>query len=483
MFGGVHFGEMYFAGERGLSVAPTPVVPTRPTLVVPCRTKTCANQISDLGIYNLQDALTYNGTPISILENCPTGYFCRPGLFPRVFTYPPGTFSIVLPPAGQPFPVVLSATGCESMVTRVAPANASAATIAALGNTIIGLVAQQQARCDAIQLAGPPLPLEITLSDLSNQYFCKDVASSATITASPTPTAFTLQNKPSWLSYSVSGGTLTFSGTPTAYGDYSFTVYATKPGYSSQKTYTISVVGIQNSSPLPSATNGTPYSEYLIADNIPGLTYLWTVSSGSLPPGLSINQDTWNLEGTATVDGSYDFTLTFTTELAACSKAFTMDVTAAGSFPDLEYTVLFANASALAVATVDGYNFVAGLPANGTLLGDSIVTAWTTNGNVSGYTIAYQLAATAGAGDVGNWRVNIDNLNSITPTLSYPITVEVFLNGGSIYVYDLFATTGPLYVDTALANGDILSVILAVDGGIAAPIASHQVSISVVSIP
>jgi hypothetical protein len=157
MFGGVYFGEMYFAGEQGDTITPVPVIPTRPTIVVACREKACPVGIADLQIYNLQDALTSNATAISVLKNCPAGYYCRPGLFPHVFTYPAGTFGVVLPSANQPFQVVLSATGCEGLITRVAAAGASASTIASLGNSIINEMAQQQARCDAIERAGPAL--------------------------------------------------------------------------------------------------------------------------------------------------------------------------------------------------------------------------------------------------------------------------------------------------------------------------------------
>lgn len=304
--------------------------PRRNTLVVPCAAKECANTLGDLAIYNLDDALLYNGVALSLLEQCPTGYYCAPGFFPRVFTYPSGTFSVFLPTSGSGFPQVLSAKGCESVITRVAPARATAAQIAALGNSIIAKLAEQQARCDAVTLAGPRLPITITLSDLSTIYFCKDVAGAATISTSPAATQFFLQGKPSWMNFTSSNGVLTITATPPAYGDTSFTVIATGPLSTGQKTYTLTCIGIQNTSPLPGATSGAAYSEYLIADNIPGTTYLWTVTSGSLPPGLSINQDTWNLEGTATVEGSYAFTLTFTTELASCSMPFTMEVVSPG---------------------------------------------------------------------------------------------------------------------------------------------------------
>lgn len=139
---------------------PGPVRPvTRNTIVVPCRVKSCEAEPDDLSFYNLDTALLYNDEPISILKNCPAGYFCVAGIWPKVFTYPADTFSVVLPPSGQAFAVVLSATDCNGrIITRVAPAGASAATIRSLGLSIIGLLAQAQASCDAIELAGNPNP-------------------------------------------------------------------------------------------------------------------------------------------------------------------------------------------------------------------------------------------------------------------------------------------------------------------------------------
>lgn len=85
--------------------------------------------------------------------------------------------------------------------------------------------------------------------------------------------------------------------------------------------------GINETSPLPSGTTGVAYQHYIDADGVPGLgPFTWTVTSGSLPPGLSMNDATWDLEGTPTLAGSYSFTLKLVTEMAECSKPFTMDV-------------------------------------------------------------------------------------------------------------------------------------------------------------
>ena len=400
MFGAFYFGWPYWADSPILVVPPppTPAPPTRPTIVVPCRTKACPNTASDLALYNLQDALLFNGVPLSLVAQCPAGYFCPPGVFPHVFTYPPGTFSVFQPPPNQPFPIVLSGTGCESLVTRVAPAGASAATIATLSNAIIAELAAQQARCDAVTIAGHPLPRVITLSDVA-PYTCLNVDFAATVTASASPSGapytMTLTNAPGWMTavQNPAGTQLILGGTPATFGVVTFTVTATASGYFGSKNYSVEVIGIQNTSPLPTASNGVAYSEYLIADNIPGATTLWTITSGSLPPGLSINQTTWNLEGTPTTDGNYSFTLAFTTELASCSKAFTLEVVAAAGCP---FTAIAWDAPIL-------------------------------------------IGIAAGSTGVGTFSVNVQ------PPAASPGLSQTTLNGSFVY-------TGPLYVATLRLN-------------------------------
>ncbi len=58
---------------------------------------------------------------------------------------------------------------------------------------------------------------------------------------------------------------------------------------------------------LPSATVGSPYSATLTATG--GLPpYTWSIISGSLPPGLSLDTS-GNITGTPTTPGTYNFTV------------------------------------------------------------------------------------------------------------------------------------------------------------------------------
>ena len=64
-------------------------------------------------------------------------------------------------------------------------------------------------------------------------------------------------------------------------------------------------------SSLPNATTGIAYSQTIPATGGSGSGYTFTVSSGSLPPGLSLSSG-GVLSGTATTAGSYNFTVQVT---------------------------------------------------------------------------------------------------------------------------------------------------------------------------
>ena len=120
-----------------------------------CPVKTCPAAPADLTVYNLQDALFFNGTPLSILVSCPPGYQCNSLSGTLIFTYPPGTFQFPKPPGGAGNPLVFSLRGCSSVVTIVLPAGSSVAAQNAAAQQVISQVAAQQAQCDAAAQIGP----------------------------------------------------------------------------------------------------------------------------------------------------------------------------------------------------------------------------------------------------------------------------------------------------------------------------------------
>jgi len=165
------------------------------------------------------------------------------------------------------------------------------------------------------------------------------VSYSQTISASNgnAPYTFSISagSLPAGLNLSSSG---VISGTPTAGGSYTFTVKVTDAvSNTATKTYsgvTIAAPTITVSpSSLPAATQNSAYSQTITASGGTA-SYTYTVSSGSLPTGISLNSSTGALSGTPTVYGNYNFTITATDSSTGTgpytgSQAYTLSIAAA----------------------------------------------------------------------------------------------------------------------------------------------------------
>lgn len=67
---------------------------------------------------------------------------------------------------------------------------------------------------------------------------------------------------------------------------------------------------------LPNGTKGVLYLQTLIASG--GIApYTYAVTSGSLPPGLTLNASTGVITGTPTAEAVYNFTVTATDSLSS----------------------------------------------------------------------------------------------------------------------------------------------------------------------
>ena len=107
-------------------------------------------------------------------------------------------------------------------------------------------------------------------------------------------------------------------GTPTTEGSYSFTIkVADGAGCVTTRDYTIRIAGEScgtltiTPSTLSSGGLNAPYSATLVVTSTKA-PYTWSVSSGSLPPGLKLSSDGSEkavLEGTPTTEGFYTFTI------------------------------------------------------------------------------------------------------------------------------------------------------------------------------
>lgn len=82
---------------------------------------------------------------------------------------------------------------------------------------------------------------------------------------------------------------------------------------------------------LPDGTEGTSYSQTLMATGTTPIT--WSVTSGSLPGGLSLNASTGEITGTPTAQGESTFTVTATNDYGSYSKELSVTIDAQTNVP------------------------------------------------------------------------------------------------------------------------------------------------------
>ncbi len=116
------------------------------------------------------------------------------------------------------------------------------------------------------------------------------------------------------------------SGTPTAYGAFTFTIRVTSGPLFADRSYTINIlpapVVISTASPLPGATVGVAYSQMFLATGGTG-SYAWQVTSGTPPAGLALS-GAGVLAGVPTAPGTSTFTVQATSGPVSASKSFSL---------------------------------------------------------------------------------------------------------------------------------------------------------------
>ena len=135
---------------------------------------------------------------------------------------------------------------------------------------------------------------------------------------------------PAGLALNASTGVIT--GTPTATATSSFTITATDGnGATGSRAYsvTINAAIAVNPASLPAGTVGSAYSQTVTATGGSG-TYVFSVSAGTLPAGLTLNAATGAITGTPTTAATSSFTITATDGNGATgARAYTFTVNAA----------------------------------------------------------------------------------------------------------------------------------------------------------
>ena len=160
--------------------------------------------------------------------------------------------------------------------------------------------------CPAISLNPTTLP-----SGTVGVYYNQTITASGG--TSPYTFAVTAGSLPPGLSLSSSG---VLSGTPTTAGTYGFVLTATDAnGCHVSHDYTLTIgagctvtISLKPGT-IPGGTVGTAYTQMISASG--GMApYTFTITAGSLPPGLTLNPSTGVISGTPATAGPYSFTVT-----------------------------------------------------------------------------------------------------------------------------------------------------------------------------
>jgi hypothetical protein len=167
----------------------------------------------------------------------------------------------------------------------------------------------------SVVAAGTPLAISSTTLPKGTPNQTYSATLNATGGTAPYTWSITVGSLPAGLALAPSTGRI--SGTPTATGTINFTATVTDSGSPAQtKSVALSLVVAAAAPPtltlnatLPSGTVGTAYSSPMTATGgTPA--YTWSITSGSLPPGVTLAATTGIISGTPTTSGTYNFTAT-----------------------------------------------------------------------------------------------------------------------------------------------------------------------------
>jgi C1A family cysteine protease len=157
-----------------------------------------------------------------------------------------------------------------------------------------------------------------------------ETAYNQTLSASGTaPITWSVASGALPIGLSLNSATGEISGTPTTANTYSFTVKATNAAGSTEKALSIVITATPvapmiNTASLPGGTVGVAYSQTLSASGTAPIT--WSVASGTLPTGLSMNAATGVISGTPTTASASNFTVRATNAKGSATKALSIAV-------------------------------------------------------------------------------------------------------------------------------------------------------------
>ncbi|MCB9895655.1 MAG: putative Ig domain-containing protein [Planctomycetes bacterium] len=253
----------------------------------------------------------------------------------EVSTSGPYTWSLT----GAPGWLSISGTGLTATLSGNPPAS-SAGTY---NFSITVLATSSETDTQAVTLTvNPPNYIDITTTTLpdATELAAYSQPVTATELGTTSPYSWGLIGAPAWLNISGTGLTATISGTPPSgsAGPYNFSVIVTATS-SETDTQAVSLLVLASGAlniTTTSMPNGTVNQLYLGSVTCTGGTgpYTWSVASGNLPSGLTLDGSTTavlGFSGRPDTAGTYNFTIMVTDSVAANdSQALTIIVGTGG---------------------------------------------------------------------------------------------------------------------------------------------------------
>jgi hypothetical protein len=249
-------------------------------------------------------------------------------------------------------------------------------------------------------------------------------------------------------------------GASTYFGAYSFTVQAANETGSVTQSFS----GAINRAPswtdntLATPIYNTAYSDSVVAIGYPTPTY--SVTTGTLPTGLSLNSSSGAVTGTTTATGSHSFTITASNTEGSISQAFSFDINLAPTWNDETLgTPTYNNAYSDGVSSNTAYPAVtysisAGSLPSGFSINSStgaITGTYTTPVNDSSFSYTFTVKAENTVGNVAK---------EFTWSISIPFTVSggSSYNAGTGYSARSFTANGTFEILTGKKNIEVLII-------------------------
>jgi YVTN family beta-propeller protein len=232
---------------------------------------------------------------------------------------------------------------------------------------------------------------------------------------------------PAGLSLSPDG---TISGTPTSGGTFDFTVRLTDSASPIHQTADKSLsIKVAYSEPavttgsLPSGTVGSAYSATLAGSN--GVTpYSWTVTAGSLPPGLTLSSS-GTITGTPTASGTSTFTVQLTDSSIPTNQTATASLSISvqpAAVPKSGYDLVGSDGGVYVLPTGQSGGFYGSLPGLSPPVTVSDIVGMVPSSDYQGYFLVgsdggvFSFGDTTYEGSLPGLNVKVDDIVGIVPS-------------------------------------------------------------------